>query len=228
MSNVIQEHLDEAINAVLEGLDGIADLYPNQRDLLKTLLDNDNIFYTASTNGGKTLPTLFFPAILQKLSCMGYNFPPNPKVLFVTALNALQLSLINNAKGLGIDCEAVVSDNVEELLNSNTSVLFISPEVLKLPKVTQTLLLKRSSIVLKVVDECHLGMVISIVAGLSQIMVKYPKVMQSFGRIEQFHPSCDQIWSSCAQIKQSYAYYGQRGSVRGRLLRGWLWKFSSL
>ena len=142
----------------------------NQRTLLKTILDHDNIFYIASTNGGKTLPTIIYPAILQKLNCMGYNFHPNPKVLFVTALNALQLSLINNAKGLGIDCEAVVSDNVEELLNSNTSVLYISPEVLKLPKVTQTLLMKRSSIVLKVVDECHLGMVIFNVAGL--VMVK--------------------------------------------------------
>ena len=128
--------------------------------LLQTLFEHDNIFYTQSTNGGKTLPTVIYPVILKKLNSMGYSFPPNPKVLFVTALNALQLSLINNVKGLGIDCEAVISDNVQELLESNTSVLFISPEVLKMPLVTQSLLKKRSSFVLKVVDECHLGTLI--------------------------------------------------------------------
>ena len=160
MTNVIPEHLDEAINAVLDDLNGIADLYPTQRELLQTLFEHDNIFYTQSTNGGKTLPTVIYPVILKKLNSMGYSFPPNPKVLFVTALNALQLSLINNVKGLGIDCEAVISDNVQELLESNTSVLFISPEVLKMPLVTQSLLKKRSSFVLKVVDECHLGTLI--------------------------------------------------------------------
>ena len=64
---------------------------------------------------------------------------------------------MNNVKALGIDCEAMTSENVESLLDSTTSVIFISPEVLKQPAVTQTLLLNRSKFVLKVVDEAHLG-----------------------------------------------------------------------
>ena len=157
---VTSEHLESAINAVLEGVNGISDLYPTQRDLLATLFEDDNIFYTASTNSGKTLPTILYPEILKSLNTShGYNFPANPKVLFVTALNSLQLSLANNVQALGLHCEVVTRDNIEAVLKSTKSVLFISPEVLKLPTVTQKLLLERSSFVLKVVDECHLGTV---------------------------------------------------------------------
>ena len=160
MTSVNQEHLDKAIEDVLEGVHGIRDLYPNQKKLLATLFESDNIFYTDSTNSGKTLPTVLFPEIIKKLNIAGYKFPENPKVLFMTALNSLQLSLVNNVKALGLDCEIVTGDNIDTLINLNTSVLFISPETLKLPAVTQTLLLKRKSFVLKVVDECHLGKVL--------------------------------------------------------------------
>ena len=157
MTQVTPSDLAEAITAVIADIDGISELYPSQRELIATLFQHDNIFYTASTNSGKTLPTVLYPSILKQLAYNGYNFPQNPKLLFVTALNSLQLSLKNNVKALGIDCEAVTSANLGELIASTTSVLFISPEVLKLPSVTQTLLSNRSSFVLKVVDECHLG-----------------------------------------------------------------------
>ena len=160
MTSVDPEDLDKAIADVLEGVQGIRELYPNQRELLATLFENDNIFYTDSTNSGKTLPTVLFPEIIKKLNIAGYNFPENPKVLFVTALNSLQLSLVNNVKALELDCDIVTSDNIDILINSDTSVLFISPETLKLPAVTEALLLKRKSFVLKVVDECHLGKVL--------------------------------------------------------------------
>ena len=160
MTSVDPEDLDKAIADVLEGVRGISELYPNQRELLATLFENDNIFYTDSTNSGKTLPTVLFPEIIKKLNIAGYNFPENPKVLFVTALNSLQLSLVNNVKALELDCDIVTSDNIDILINSDTSVLFISPETLKLPAVTEALLLKRKSFVLKVVDECHLGKVL--------------------------------------------------------------------
>ena len=160
MTSVDPEDLDKAIADVLEGVQGIRELYPNQRELLATLFENDNIFYTDSTNSGKTLPTVLFPEIIKKLNIAGYNFPENPKVLFVTALNSLQLSLVNNVRALELDCDIVTSDNIDTLMNSDTSVLFISPETLKLPAVTEALLLKRKSFVLKVVDECHLGKVL--------------------------------------------------------------------
>ena len=149
--------LDKAIQSVLNKLPGISELYPNQREILDTLFQHENIFFTSSTNSGKTLPTVMFPLVLTELSSAGYDFPSNPKVLFITALNSLQLSLVSTVKSLGIDCEAVTSENLPKLLKSEIAVLFISPEVLKLPSVTQTLLLYRSNFVLKVVDEAHLG-----------------------------------------------------------------------
>ena len=99
---------------------------------------------------------------LQKHKCTLFSetpcsFPANPKVLFVTALNALKLSLVNSVRRIGINCEAVTSDNLLELLNSSTPVLFISPEVLKQAAVTQILIIHRTKFVLKVVDEAHLG-----------------------------------------------------------------------
>ena len=157
MTQISKVDLDEAIKAVLQDLSGISSLYPTQYEILSSLLQHDNVFFTSSTNSGKTLPAVIFPSILSKLSSLGYNFPSNPKLLFITALNSLKLSLVNNVKALGIDCEAMTSENVDALLDSTTSVIFISPEVLKQSAVTQTLLLHRSKFVLKVVDEAHLG-----------------------------------------------------------------------
>ena len=157
MAEIISSDLQRAINEILEHLPAIDQLYPIQHELLTSLTQNDNIFFTSSTNSGKTLPTVIYPSLVKKLSEYGYSFPSHPKVLYITPLNSLKLSQMNNVKGLGIDCEAVTSENVKTLLNSKTSVLFISPEVLKLPHVIATLLSHRSSFVLKVVDEAHLG-----------------------------------------------------------------------
>ena len=157
MSQIKSEDLEKAIDKIVKKLAGIDNLYPSQHELILALVKSDNIFYTASTNSGKTLPAVIYPDILKCLNSFGYSFPSNPKLLFVTALNSLKLSLVNNVKSVGIDCEAVTSENLKELLNSNTSVLFISPEVLKQPGVTQLLILHRNMFVLKVVDEAHLG-----------------------------------------------------------------------
>ena len=100
---------------------------------------------------------MIYPEIVKSLSSLGYNYPQNPKLLFITALNSLKLSLVHNVKSLGVDCEAVTCENLQGLLDSSTTCLFISPEVLKQPIVTQSLLLHRSKFVLKVVDEAHLG-----------------------------------------------------------------------
>ena len=157
MSKIKSEDLEKAIAEVVKKLTGIDNLYPNQHELILSLIKSDNIFYTASTNSGKTLPAVIYPDILKYLNSLGYSFPASPKLLFVTALNSLKLSLVNNVKSIGINCEAVTSENLKELLDSSTSVLFISPEVLKQPGVTQMLILHRAMFVLKVVDEAHLG-----------------------------------------------------------------------
>ena len=157
MTQVSSRDLDEAIKVVVTKLNGISNLYSDQHHLLRSIIDNDSIFYTNSTNSGKTLPTVIYPEILKHLNNIGYKFPPNPKLLFVTVLNSLQLSLVNNVRALGIDCAAVTGENVHGLLDSDVTVLFISPETLKLPSVTKLLLSYRSDFVLKVVDECNLG-----------------------------------------------------------------------
>ena len=117
----------------------------------------DNIFFTSATNSGKTIPAVIFPLVLQELSFLDYSSIENPKVLFVTALNSLQLSLLNNIRNLGVLCEAATKSNIETLMESHETVILISPEVLKISSVTQTLLKNRTKFVLKVVDEAHLG-----------------------------------------------------------------------
>ena len=154
---VAAEDLSTAIRSVVDNLVGIDELYPSQRELIQALVDNENVFYTGSTNSGKTLPTVMFPNVLKKLNSMGYSFPVAPKILFITALNSLQLSLVHNTKALGIKCEVLTSKNAPALLTSEVSVIFVSPEVLKLPLVTKQLLAQRKAFVLKVVDEAHLG-----------------------------------------------------------------------
>ena len=151
------DELSTSIASVVSNLVGIKELYPSQLQLLETLLAPDNIFYTGSTNSGKTLPTIIYPEVLKKLNACGHIFPANPKVLFVTALNSLQLSLLNNTKSLGLSGEILTSQNALQLLKTDIPVLFISPETLKLPNVTRLLLENRHYFVLKVVDEAHLG-----------------------------------------------------------------------
>lgn len=155
--HVYEVDFKKAIKNVVINLTGIDDLYPGQYDLLEALMKNVNIFYTSATNSGKTLPAVIYPEVLKQLGSMGYQFPRNPKVLFVTQLNSIKLSLLNNVRSLGISCESVSNDNVKTLMESDTSVLFISPEVLKSQEVTKVLLKHRSDFVLKVVDEAHLG-----------------------------------------------------------------------
>ena len=95
--------------------------------------------------------------MLAELAKLGYKLPKDCKVLYITPLNSLQLSLLHNVKSMGIECEAVTSSNIQTLMCSKTDVLFIGPEVLKTPAVTQILLKHRTKFVLKVIDEAHLG-----------------------------------------------------------------------
>ena len=157
MRLVSSEDLNLAVENVLKNIQGIDQLYPSQLELLKCMVEKENIFFTSATNSGKTLPPVIFPNILTELNLLGYNFPPNPKVLFVTALNSIQLSLVSSMNSLGLKCSAVTSENVDEILNSTISVMFISPEVMKLSGVTRVLLNWRDEFVLKVIDEAHLG-----------------------------------------------------------------------
>ena len=133
-------------------------MYPTQWSLLHALLKNENVFFTAATNSGKTLPAVIFPLVLRELTTFGYSIVENPQVLFVTALNSLQLSLLNNIRNIGVLCKAANKSNIQTLLDSHITIILISPEVLKIPSVTQILLKHRSKFVLKVVDEAHLGM----------------------------------------------------------------------
>ena len=161
MSCVSEDDFDNAVNSVVETLKGIDMLYPSQLKVLRHLVNQDNLFVTSPTNSGKTIAPVILPSILKELNKIGYEFTPSPKVLFLTALNSIQISLISSMASLGIRCAGVTSENITEVLNSEASVLFIGPEVIKTGNVTQMLLKFRSSFVCKVVDEAHLGWLLS-------------------------------------------------------------------
>ena len=155
---VLDADLKESIQRVVNSINGIQKLYEGQRNLLRHLVNGENLFFTSPTNSGKTLPPVLLPSILNELGKLGYgHFPETPRVLFVTALNSIQSSLVSNMETLGIKCAALSYTNVNEVLISGVSILFVGPEVLKHPTVTASLLKYRSSFVCKVIDEAHLG-----------------------------------------------------------------------
>ena len=146
-----------SINTVIGSLRGIEELYPHQIELLNCLVNKKNVFMTSPTNSGKTLPALILPRIFNELNILGYEkIPANRKVLFVTALNSLQMSMLSSTRAMGISCESVTSKNIDEVIKSDVSILFIGPEVLHIPAVTNSLLKCRDKFILKVVDEVHL------------------------------------------------------------------------
>ena len=146
-----------AINKVVHNLCGIEHLYEDQITILRHLVNQNNVFYTSPTNSGKTLPPVILPEILKELNKLSYSFPEDPKVLFVTALNSIQSSLVSNLTDMGIQCGVITRSNAEQLLSSHVSVLFVGPEVMRNSTVIQTLMLHRTSFVCKIVDEAHLG-----------------------------------------------------------------------
>ena len=155
---IAPDDFERAVNSVINHMNNIENLYPVQMTLLKALLGNDNIFFTSATNSGKTLPVLMFPYIVEKLSEMGYP-TQGGKVLFVTPLNSIKMSMISNARMMGISCEGLTSINYAAVLeSSDIKVLFISPEVLKISSVSTALLSHRKDFGLKCIDEVHLGM----------------------------------------------------------------------
>ena len=156
MCEVLEEDLATAIKNVLENIEGISELYPLQIKLLSALVKQENVFFTASTNAGKTLPAVIFPQIVQELNKLGYGLSSG-KVLFVTPLNSIQMSMRSSLEVLGIECAAVTSENYEKVLASEVSVIFISPEMMKMGCISKCLLSHRKDFLLKVIDECHLG-----------------------------------------------------------------------
>ena len=155
---VVQDtDFENAVKKVVCELPGIEQLYPTQLVLLRLLVKKENIFATSPTNSGKTLPALILPSLFIELNNLGYTeYTVEGKVLFVTALNSIQMSMISSARQMKLKCESVTEMNVEELMNSDTAVLFIGPEVLQISSVAKTLLKFRQKFILKVVDEAHL------------------------------------------------------------------------
>ena len=172
MGEVLVDDLKVAVENVIEQIDGIDELYPIQMQLLSSLVKRENVFFTSATNSGKTLPAVIFPQILDELIKLGHNISSG-KVLFVTALNSIQMSLVASMKSLGLQCEAVSVQNYAEVLASDVRVIFISPEVMKLPRISSCLLDHRQSFTLKVIDEAHLGVNINV---YEFVLINEPKV----------------------------------------------------
>ena len=159
MASVSEADFLKAVENVVHKLEGISCLYNSQLEILRTLvMDSSHIFLTAPTSSGKTLPPVLLPCVLRELSDFGYAVPSFSRILFVTAMNSIQLSLITSVTKLGLRCAAITRDNVEEVLQSKVEVLFVGPEVLKMKNVAKSLLRVRETFSLKVIDEAHLGM----------------------------------------------------------------------
>ena len=94
MYSVLSEDLEKAVNNVIENLVGIEMLYPIQTQLLSALVKQENIFFTSAINSGKTLPVVIYPQVVEELNKFGYGLPAG-KVLFVTALNSIQMSMVS-------------------------------------------------------------------------------------------------------------------------------------
>ena len=158
-SFVKEEDILVAIEKVLSSLTGIEKLHDSQMNVLKVLINEDNsIFLTAPTNSGKTLPPMILPSVMKELNQLGYSdFPMNGRVLFITAMNSIQQSLVTSMKKLGITCDSVKRDNIKNIFNQQIQVLFISPETLKQSDVFKHLLQHREDFVLTTFDEAHLS-----------------------------------------------------------------------
>ena len=158
MTGVSPDDFESAVENAVSKLTGISALYPSQKEVLWNLVQQENVFCTVPTNGGKTLPPVLLPSVVLELIKLGYDFPHDPRIIFVTALNSIQLSLTSSMASLGIECAAITTGNIEEVLKSGVGVLFVGPEVLKSEVVIKMLLKFRSSFMCKIVDEAHLGM----------------------------------------------------------------------
>ena len=157
MKSIDDADFTNSVKTVIGSLPGVTELYPHQLELLNCLVNRKNVIMTSPSNSGKTLPALILPRIFNELHSLGYEeLPADRKVLFVTALNSLQMSMVSSTRAMKISCESVTSKNIDELLKSDVSILFIGPEVLHIPSVSSSLLKCRGRFILKVVDEVHL------------------------------------------------------------------------
>ena len=73
---VREEDFSKAVQVIVNGLPGIEELYTSQIDLLKCLVEGNNIFLISPTNSGKTLPPIILPSLLSVLNEMGYKEMP--------------------------------------------------------------------------------------------------------------------------------------------------------
>ena len=157
MVEVPDADVETAIKKAVTKIRNIDSLYPVQVQLVKALVNKENIFFTSATNSGKTLPVVMYPLVLDQLRKLGYQVSSG-KVLFVTALNSIKLSMVSNLRNFSIECEALTAENCSRVLTSPVlRVVFISPELLKNSTVSRALLLYRKSFILKCIDEAHLG-----------------------------------------------------------------------
>ena len=161
LNRIAERDFLTAVREVEEQLVDIDKLFTSQLDVLRVLvMEDNNVFLTAPTSSGKTLIPVVYPLILSRLSDMGYNVPKFSRVLFVTAMNSIQLSLEASILKLGVACASVTRDNVDQILDAKVFIILIGPEVLKHANVSKTLLKHRDTFCIKVIDEAHLGKIL--------------------------------------------------------------------
>jgi len=99
--NVIKTAIENAVLC----LNGVRGLRPTQMQTVLDILYKRNIFKTAATGSGKTLPPCLVPLVARELRNLGVNsMPDNPHTLFLTPLNSIRDSLVSQGCHLWITC----------------------------------------------------------------------------------------------------------------------------
>ena len=70
---ILKKDFDQAVHLVVQKLPGVTELYPSQTELLRCLVEKNDVFLTSPTNSGKTLPPVILPSVLSELNKMGYS-----------------------------------------------------------------------------------------------------------------------------------------------------------
>lgn len=115
-------------------------------------------FFSEPTNAGKTIPPCLFPYVVDELRVQHSVLASvQPKCLLLTALNSIRDNILMKIRKMGLDVDIVTSGNVNDLTKSKKiRILLISPEMLSLKSVVQSLMSIREDIVIKCIDEAHL------------------------------------------------------------------------
>ncbi|KAI8487974.1 hypothetical protein Bbelb_344220 [Branchiostoma belcheri] len=117
----LDSRVDSAIASVLQELDGITSLKPEQVDALKSFVCGRDVLALLPTGFGKSLIYQIAPLVLEKLG------RTNPIVIVVSPLVALMEDQVREAAKLGVKAVQLGNDD-EGVINGDYQLVYGGPE----------------------------------------------------------------------------------------------------